>query len=98
MDCLSQTYAFLYNTMNTEHVVSPKDSSLKKGDFEMIRTLKLNQFEELNPNARCIFCLRIVVNSTTSTPSGSNAHRIVMQSSASAVFISENSGAWMEGE
>ena len=32
------------------------------------------------------------------TPSGSNTHRIVMQSSASAVCISENSGAWMEGE
>ena len=38
--------------MNTEHVVSPKDSSLKKGDFEMIKTLKLNQYEELNPVAR----------------------------------------------
>jgi hypothetical protein len=46
---LARTVAEHCSSMNTEHYVSKKDASLKPGDFSSLKTLKLNEFDDLNP-------------------------------------------------
>eukprot|EP01044_Picomonas_judraskeda_P000247 COSAG03_NODE_10_length_23829_cov_21.731395_8_plen_582_part_00 len=46
---LARTVAEHCSSMNTEHSVSKKDASLKPGDFSSLKTLKLNEFDDLNP-------------------------------------------------
>ena len=51
-DSLARTVAEHCSSMNTEHSVSKKDASLKAGDFSSLKTLKLNEFDDLNPVSR----------------------------------------------